>query len=365
MVRVVISGINIVSGGMLSIYKDCVREMLAFDKEIVIVALVHKASLFDDVRDSRITFLEFPRAKSSWLLRCWYEYVYFYKLSRQLCPDVWLSIHDMSPIVDVPSQFVYCHNPSPFYQIRLREIGDDWRFTLFCLFYKYLYRINIKQNKYIIVQQDWLRREFRRLYGIDNIVVARPQGIELTASHHSVQSTALIKRFIYPVTAHTYKNMKVLCEAGRRLAGKYDVEIIFTIDGSEGKYFASLIDEYGECDVLHFIGRQTRERIFELYKECDAMLFPSRLESWGLPLSEFMYTGKPILAADLPYAHEVLDGYSRVFYVDAVDVDMWVVSIQKLVSGKLDFVQAPRCIPDEPYARNWQELFAILELHQK
>lgn len=365
MVRIVISGINIVSGGMLSIYKDCMREMLAFNEDIFIVALVHKISLFDDIRDDRITFLEFPKAKRSWVLRCWYEYVYFYKLSRRLQADIWLSIHDMSPRVDVPRQFVYCHNTSPFYHLKMSEMGDDWRFTLFCSFYKYLYRINIRQNKYIIVQQDWLRNEFRRLYHIDDIVVARPQGVDTVDNYNNYSVSGNIRKFIYPATAHTYKNIKILCEAGKRLAGKCDIEIVITIDGSEGKYFSSLVGEYKEYSILRFIGLQTRNRLFELYDECDAMLFSSKLESWGLPLSEFMRTGKPIIVADLPYAHEVLDGYHSVFYVDVDDVDMWELSIQRLVSGKLTFAHTSRRTPVAPYAKNWQKLFSILGFHHQ
>ena len=39
-----ISGVNIVSGGMLSVYKDCLREMLCYCQDIEIVALVHDLS---------------------------------------------------------------------------------------------------------------------------------------------------------------------------------------------------------------------------------------------------------------------------------------------------------------------------------
>ncbi|WP_250854924.1 hypothetical protein [Escherichia coli] len=41
------------------------------------------------------------------------------------------------------------------------------------------------------------------------------------------------------------------------------------------------------------------------------MCFPSKLETWGLPLSEAKTYKKWIFAADLPYAHEVLYNYSK------------------------------------------------------
>ncbi len=38
----------------------------------------------------------------------------------------------------------------------------------------------------------------------------------------------------------------------------------------------------------------------------DLLVFPSLVESFGLPLVEAMANGCPIIAADLPYAHDVL-----------------------------------------------------------
>jgi glycosyltransferase involved in cell wall biosynthesis len=52
----------------------------------------------------------------------------------------------------------------------------------------------------------------------------------------------------------------------------------------------------------------SREDLFGLYKAADAFVFPSRVETWGLPISEYMSVneGKGVmLLADLPYAHGV------------------------------------------------------------
>lgn len=357
MKKIVISGINIVSDGMLSVYRDCLQEMLSHCHDIEVIALVHDVRLFQDIEDSRLTYRDFPTAKSSWLRRCYYEYIFFHRLSKELRPDVWFSMHDMTPNVEAGRQIVYCHNASPFYRIQCKEVFSEWKFTLFTLFYRYLYRINLYRNQYIIVQQDWMRREFHKLFGVSNVIAARPQTGNNTFPVSAIEKGMLF----YPVTVHTYKNVEVLCEAAKCLQEIPGLQIVLTMDGTESRYAGSLVRRYRNIPVLRFIGHQPRAEVFRLYASCEALLFPSRLESWGMPLSEFMETGKPVLAADLAYAHEVLDGYGYVKFLDPLDPAVWINAIRALMDRELEYDHFPPQIISEPYARNWKELFSLLD----
>lgn len=357
MKKIVISGINIVSDGMLSVYRDCLQEMLSHCHDIEVIALVHDVRLFQDIEDSRLTYRAFPTAKSSWLRRCYYEYIFFYRLSKELRPDVWFSMHDMTPNVEAGRQIVYCHNASPFYRIQCKEVFSEWKFTLFTLFYRYLYRINLYRNQYIIVQQDWMRREFHKLFGVSNVIAARPQATRNVFPDSPVQKGMLF----YPVTVHTYKNIEVVCEAAKNLQDIPGLQIVLTMDGTESRYASRLVQRYRNVVPLRFIGHQPREEIFRLYAVCEVLLFPSRLESWGMPLSEFMETGKPILTADLPYAHEVVDGYKRAKFLDPLNPTAWTNSIRAFLEGNIEYDHTfPETIA-EPYARNWKELFSLLD----
>ena len=37
-----------------------------------------------------------------------------------------------------------------------------------------MYKINIKSNNYVIVQQEWIRKKFEETFGINNVIVALP-----------------------------------------------------------------------------------------------------------------------------------------------------------------------------------------------
>ena len=353
---VVMSGINIVSGGMLAVFKDCLKELLAYGKEYKIIALVHRKNLFEGIVGN-IEFIEFPRAKKSWFIRCYYEYMHFYWLSKKFKPYFWLSMHDMTPNVEAKYQAVYCHNPSPFFDMRLKEYFVDWKITLFVLFYRYLYRINIHKNKYIVVQQQWLRKEFQNLYNVDNVVVAHPKINFLELKKEYKDNNA----FIYPTLPRMYKNIEIVCEAARMLTD-LELKIYITIDGTENAYAKKIVSTYEAVKGIYFIGLQSRERIFEYYNNVRGLIFPSRLESWGMPLSEFAVTEKLILAADLQYAHEVLNGYKNVKFFDVNNSSQWADCIRNLLVKNEFISDDTRGVIDKSslYAENWQDLFKIL-----
>ena len=91
-------------------------------------------------------------------------------------------------------------------------------------------------------------------------------------------------------------------------------DIWLTIDGSENQYAAKLRSEYSGLRSVSWLGIMPRDRILLRYAKADCLLFPSKLETWGIPISEFQQTGKPMLVIDLPYAHETVGSYHAVSF---------------------------------------------------
>ena len=141
--NIVVSAINLRSGGTLSILKDCLTYLSGdLSHKYNIVALVHSEKL---INVKNITYYEFPVSIKSYVRRIYYEYIDFRRFSKKINPYLWLSLHDITPNVKTDILAVYCHNPSPFYKLSLKEVMLDQKFVLFNLFYKYLYMINIKK----------------------------------------------------------------------------------------------------------------------------------------------------------------------------------------------------------------------------
>jgi len=67
----------------------------------------------------------------------------------------------------------------------------------------------------------------------------------------------------------------------------------------------ALASEHGL--VLHNTGPLTREQVARLYRQSGALIFPSTMESFGLPLLEATEAGIPVLAPELDYVRDVCD----------------------------------------------------------
>jgi glycosyltransferase involved in cell wall biosynthesis len=97
-----------------------------------------------------------------------------------------------------------------------------------------------------------------------------------------------------------------------------------------------------------------------LYSEADCLLFPSKLETWGMPITEFKATGKPILAADLPYAHETVGQYERAAFFDTKSEAQLVAMMKHAICGEPIFRSTAEKKIAPPFSRNWTELWQIL-----
>ena len=356
---IVLSGVNLIDGGPLSVYKDFLSAIIegGYAEKNNVIALIGNKELFKEYSD-HIQLVEYKASKKSWLIRLYLEYIGFYRLSRRLDVFMWISMHDTTPNVKAKHKYVYCHNSSPFNSMKLSEIKYGYKYYLFSKFYKYLYRINIHKNDAVIVQQNWLKKEFEKMYGLKRVIVARPS---LPNIDHILDTSSQDETiFIYPSYPRYYKNFQTLCEAVKILEPKKELNfrVIITLDGRENKYASDIIEKYGQIEKVSFCGLLTRDSLFKLYGRSNCLVFISKLESWGLPITEYKVTGKPMILADLPYAHDNIADYKRACFVNPDDPKELAQNMYNIIKGKqiLNSVDNNE-LPD---ANNWDELCLIL-----
>ncbi len=364
---IVLSAINFFEGGPLSVLKDCLQYIESSNhfSEYTIIALIHRKQILSEGKYQRVKFIEFPLSRKSYLFRLFYEYCYFKRLSKRFRPSFWFSLHDISPNVGNIPQAVYCHNPSPFNTINLDDLLIQPTQFFFRLFYKFIYKLNIKKNVKVVVQQHWIAEKFSEMFGLEcsKILVSKPEvSISQNLQKNTIlQNTKDDKVFFFPTLARPFKNIELICKAVEILNERMllNFRVIITIDGSENRYSRKIITEYGSLKNLHFIGFKKRHEIFDLYRETDCLLFPSKLETWGLPLSEFMNFNRPIFVSDLPYAYETLGNYKKAFYFDPFEEIILANAMEQLVKNhdtfKYNDFREIKKVHDE--VNSWEELF--------
>ncbi len=343
---IVVSAINIFTAGPLTIARDflsAVGDSPRFcNGEYRLIFFCHSAKAYADILDaiaasganSSVEVIEKPLSRKNWVFRIYYEYIYFWLWSLRNPVDTWLSLHDMTPNVRARRRIVYCQNAAPFYEGSSAKIWREPRFEIFRRFYSLLYRINLHKNQYVIVQQQWLRQAFVARFGCDpqKVIVANPNRIladvpKNTAARVKSSETLLV----YAAFPRFFKNFEVLLDAMRLLID-LPVRLVLTVNGTENKYAAGLLTQYGNLSNVQFGGYLSFQQMNDLYAAADALVFPSTLESWGLPLSEFRAYQKPIFAADLPYAKEVLSGYAHARFFDPHDSQALADSLRQFIT---------------------------------
>jgi len=355
--KLVVSAINISEGGALSILKECLGYLSDnLSNEYEIIALVNNKDIFDY---KNIEFYSFPKSKKSWLARLYYEYIYFYGFSKKIKPYLWFSLHDITPNVKSDIRVVYCHNPAPFYKLFLKDVYLDFRFALFNLLYRYLYRINIKKNDFVVVQQDYLRKKFMQLTEAGKIVVAHPSINQETKINFVPEAENI---FFYPALPRVFKNFEVICRASEILLkqGVNNFQVIFTISGNENRYAKHIHNSFKLIKNIKFLGIQSRDNVFKIYNSASCVIFPSKLETWGVPITEAKFFLKPILLADLEYAHETIGSYDKVKFFNPDDSDQLALLMKGVIDRKINFQATEARKINPPFAQDWKQLFDIL-----
>lgn len=367
---IVISAINIFEGGTLTILRECLNELNKnFSHKYDIIAYVHTIKLFKEDNFSNITLIELPNSRKRWIYRIYYEYIFFKKESKKLNPFLWLSLHDTSPyLINTTKQYVYCHNPAIFYTPKPSSIYYDSTHFMFTLFYKFLYQININSNNYLIVQQNWIREQFSKKYKIpiSRILVAHPnylENYEMSQIAQKKENNEIIK-FFYPSFPRTFKNFEILVKAAKILKtkGYNNFEIKLTITGEENRYSKKIKRISKKIDPIFFNGRMTLEEVFEEYSKSDILIFPSLLETWGLPLSEWKSSKKPILSADLPYAYEAIGNYDQVSFFNPKDAQQLAQKMELIINNRGHEIWKSTVIktPVEPFSDSWNKMLNFI-----
>ncbi len=139
--------------------------------------------------------------------------------------------------------------------------------------------------------------------------VSEPKGYTRGVLHLKVQKENEFD-FVYVATGEPHKNHRRLIEAWCLLAEeRLFPSLCLTLDEAR---FAGLCQEIEAMHQQYGLkvenaGWMSHQEVLSLYKKAGASIYPSTLESFGLPLIEARQAGLPVLASELDYVRDVLD----------------------------------------------------------
>lgn len=262
-----------------------------------------------------ITVLRFPEIKKGWGHRLLFEYIKAPQLVKKYKIDeVFSTTNTVIPRTDV-KQVLYLHQSLPFIKYRFKFWKDKQLWIYQNIISKFIIYATHRANQ-IIVQTNWMKKAVASAANIDeNKIIVQIPIIELSKIPQYIKTLHNIT-FFYPAGSYTYKNHLVIVKACRELQneGINNYSVIFTLRGDENSYSKELKNMALQYDLpINFIGVLPREKVLSLYSST-ILLFPSLVETLGLPLIEARTAHCPIIAADTIFGNEILSEYNDVHF---------------------------------------------------
>lgn len=168
-----------------------------------------------------------------------------------------------------------------------------------------------KRANHIVVQTQWMKNAIVTKYNIHkNKIEVIPPPINIQISK-KFSNESWDRSFIYPATGFPYKNHITLFRAVKSLkeCGTHDFIVHLTL--AENELPAECKQIYKEIsDIIDCHGKYSREDLIEMYSK-SILVFPSFIETFGLPLLEAKECDDYVVAADTAFAREILQSYKR------------------------------------------------------
>jgi glycosyltransferase involved in cell wall biosynthesis len=151
--------------------------------------------------------------------------------------------------------------------------------------------------------------------------------------------------FLLNVGQHrTNKNIKLLIDSYALLlkTQKIDASINLIIVGSDGPETAYLQQQIQELKLeskVDLVRSINDNELYWLYKHCKAVVLPSSIEGFCLPLAEAVHLSCPVVCSDIPIFREI--GSS-----DCIYFDLLTDPIENLSTAILKVIQQPLSVRD-------------------
>jgi glycosyltransferase involved in cell wall biosynthesis len=139
------------------------------------------------------------------------------------------------------------------------------------------------------------------------------------------------KNLIYVGSLIKRKGLDLLFDALKDVKSDFVLNIIG--EGDEKDNLKKLAKELNIYDKVNFLGHKQREDIVKYYKESDVFVFPTRMDCFGLVITEAMCAGLPVIVSKYADgAYDLIEEGENGFIVDPFDSAQFKERIEFLLS---------------------------------
>lgn len=282
-----------------------------------------------------VKVIKYPWVKRSWFHRLYFDQFIAKKIVTENKIDEVLSLQNVIiKNIDV-KQTLYLHQPLPFVEKRY-SITENFKFWVYQnIISKMIFR-SIQEADKVIVQTNWMKQACLKKVNVNpsKFEIKQPE-ISIIVRDSYKQSDDNKKIFFYPSSGLIYKNHIIIIEAVKKLLEQNisNFRVIFTLTGNENNHIKKLHQMVQEFSLpIDFIGQIKLNEVYNYYSK-STLIFPSFIETFGLPLLEAKMHNCPILASNCAFSQEILQEYRDASFFDPFDKNNLFELMKEAIKG--------------------------------
>mgnify|MGYP004634729835 CR=1 FL=1 len=286
-----------------------------------------------------VQVLRFPWVKKTWFHRLWFECAVVPELVRKHHIDRVFSLQNLILSDPACEKWIYLHMSIPFEDLAFSLVKDPLMWVYRNIIGKLIYH-SLKKADRVIVQTSWMKEACIQNAGlVPEKIVLQPPEICVNDVVLCADQKAVRNRLFYPATPLKYKNHMFVLRVLKRLKeqdclGSLTLDLTLTgEENSLSRKVAAFAHENGL--PVNFLGRLPRAQVMERYAN-SSLIFPSYIETFGLPLLEARFSNTVVLASDRPFSREILSGYPAALFFDPFD-EAALFEILKHIAEKKEY----------------------------
>jgi len=203
-----------------------------------------------------------------------------------------------------------------------------------------MYRAMCEQASKVAVMTEWGKRDLVDKYGLRPEKVAVipwapslqfadvPDEAAVVDARHRLRISG--EFLLYPAQTWAHKNHIQLVRAVAQLKAR-GVKVQLICTGHRNEFFPRIEREIHRLHVesqVRFLDFVSTADLFALYRASLAVVFPSKFEGWGVPVTDAMYVGLPVVCSNLPVLCEQTGDAAVTF--DPGNLDEMAAAIERV-----------------------------------
>lgn len=260
------------------------------------------------------------------VFRYYIDHIYLKKQINKIHPDAIFSMGNIALPVNTIPQLLLFHMSHAVYpeSTYWKRIGWESR-----LRFKLLVREIRRKFKYatcIAAQTNSIKNRLSNLFELEGKVLVIPNAVSLDAVRIGESKAEKNKggnigiktfRFLCLSRYYEHKNIEIFIPLATLIKErKLKYKIIITINPRQHKKAAEFLGKVIELDlgdIIENIGLVKLEDVHAAYRNADALILPTLLESFSGTYIESAFYQKPVFTSDIDFAHEVC-GNSAIYF---------------------------------------------------